>query len=155
VATCGAVKHVPTGAAFIRPARFVGCTSGKQPMSASAEWRNSFRLEACVRQNLIRRGSRTSMGPHRGGGSSALRGRQGQIGILGGTPMQPLPPQLELPEGDRFTLPTVSAVRELVPPGGQLPAHMVLKMICGKELWVPLDREIARQMANILASFRE
>jgi hypothetical protein len=25
--------------------------------------------------------------------------------------MQPLPPQLELPEGDRFTLPTVSAVR--------------------------------------------
>jgi hypothetical protein len=69
--------------------------------------------------------------------------------------MQPLPPQLELPEGERFTLPTVSAVRELVPPGGQLPAHMVLKMICGKELWVPLDREIARQMANILAPFRE
>ena len=34
--------------------------------------------------------------------------------------MQPLPPQLE-PEGDRFTLPTVSAVRELVPSGGQLP----------------------------------
>ena len=65
--------------------------------------------------------------------------------------MQPLPPQLELPEGDRFALPTVSAVRELVPPGGQLPAHMVLMMICGKELWVPLDREIARQMANILA----
>jgi hypothetical protein len=64
--------------------------------------------------------------------------------------MQPLPPQLELPEGDRFTLPTVSAVRELVPPGGQLPAHMVLMMICGKELWVPLDRGIARQMANIL-----
>jgi hypothetical protein len=57
--------------------------------------------------------------------------------------MQPLPPQLELPEGDRFTLPTVSAVRELVPTGGQLPA------------WVPLDREIARQMANILAPFRE
>jgi len=28
-------------------------------------------------------------------------------------------------------------------------------MICGKELWVPLDREIARQMANILAPFRE
>jgi hypothetical protein len=69
--------------------------------------------------------------------------------------MQTLPPQLELPEGDRFTLPTVSAVRELVPPGGQLPAHMVLMMICGKELWVPLDREIARQMANILAPFRE
>ena len=68
--------------------------------------------------------------------------------------MQPLPPQLELPEGDRFTLPTVSAVRELGP-GAQLPAHMVLKMICGKELWVPLDREIARQKANILASFRE
>ncbi len=68
---------------------------------------------------------------------------------------QPLPPQLELPEGDRFALPTVSAVRELVPPGGQLPAHMVLMMICGKELWVPLDREIARQMANILAPFRE
>ena len=65
--------------------------------------------------------------------------------------MQSLPPQLELPEGDRFTLPTVSAVRELVPPGGQLPAHM----ICGKELWVPLDKEIARQMANILAPFRE
>ena len=64
--------------------------------------------------------------------------------------MQPLPPQLELPEGDRFTLPTVSAVRDLVPPGGQLPAHMVLMMICGKELWVPLDREIAWQMANIL-----
>ena len=73
-----------------------------------------------------------------------------------GNPMQqPLPPQLELPEGDRFALPTVSAVRELVPPGGQLPAHMVLMMICGKELWVPLDREIARQMANILAPFRE
>jgi hypothetical protein len=69
--------------------------------------------------------------------------------------MQPLPPQLELPEGDRFTLPTVSAVRELVPPGGQLPAHMVLKMICGKELWVPLDREIARQMANILPSVND
>jgi hypothetical protein len=68
--------------------------------------------------------------------------------------MQPLPPQLELPEGDRFTLPTVSAVRELVPPRG-LPAHMVLMMICGKELWVPLDREIARQMANILAPFRD
>jgi hypothetical protein len=48
--------------------------------------------------------------------------------------MQPLPPQLELPEGDRFTLPTVSAVREFVPPGGQLPAQMVLMMICGKEL---------------------
>jgi len=68
--------------------------------------------------------------------------------------MQPLPPQLELPEGDRFTLPTVSAVRELVPPVG-LPTHMVLMMICGKELWVPLDKEIARQMANILAPFRD
>ena len=44
--------------------------------------------------------------------------------------MQPLPPQLELPKGDRFTLPTVSAVRELVPPGGQLPAHMVLRHRC-------------------------
>jgi hypothetical protein len=32
---------------------------------------------------------------------------------------------------------------------------MVLMMICGKELWLPLDREIARQMANILAPFRE
>ena len=64
--------------------------------------------------------------------------------------MQPLPPQLEIPKGERFTLPTVSAVREVVPPGGQLPAHMVLKMICGKELWVPLDKEIAWQMANIL-----
>ena len=74
---------------------------------------------------------------------------------IGRNPMQPLPPQLELPEGDRFTLPTVSAVRELVPPGGQLPAHMVLMMICGKELWFPLDREIARQLANILAPFRE
>ena len=42
--------------------------------------------------------------------------------------MPPLPPQLELPEGNRFTLPTVSAVRELVPAGGQLPAHMVLMM---------------------------
>jgi len=52
--------------------------------------------------------------------------------------MQSLPPELELPEGDRFTLPTVSAVRELIPSGGQLPAHMVLMMICGKELWVPL-----------------
>jgi hypothetical protein len=40
--------------------------------------------------------------------------------------MRQLPPQLELPEGDRFTLPTISAVRELVPPGGQLPAHIVL-----------------------------
>jgi hypothetical protein len=39
--------------------------------------------------------------------------------------MQSLPPELELPEGDRFTLPTVSAVRELIPSGGQLPAHMV------------------------------
>ena len=28
--------------------------------------------------------------------------------------MQPLPPQLELPKGDRFTMPTVSAVREMV-----------------------------------------
>jgi hypothetical protein len=28
-------------------------------------------------------------------------------------------------------------------------------MICGKELWVPLHREIARQMASILAPFRE
>jgi hypothetical protein len=73
---------------------------------------------------------------------------------MGGNPMQQLPPQLELPEGDRFALPTVSAVRELVP-GGQLPAHMILMMICGKELWVPLDREIARQMANLLAPFRE
>jgi hypothetical protein len=27
-------------------------------------------------------------------------------------------------------------------------------MICGKELWVPLDREIARQTANSLAPFR-
>jgi len=52
--------------------------------------------------------------------------------------MQSLPPGLELPEGDRFTLPTVSAVRELIPSGGQLPAHMVLMMICGKELWVLL-----------------
>ena len=69
--------------------------------------------------------------------------------------MQSLPPELELPEGDRFTLPTVSAVRELIPSGGQLPAHMVLMMICGKELWVPLDKEIARQMANILAPFRQ
>jgi hypothetical protein len=65
--------------------------------------------------------------------------------------MRQLPPQLELPEGDRFTLPTISAVRELVPPGGQLPALMVLMMICGKELWIPLDREIAQQMAAILA----
>src|SRR5262249_5466343 len=63
------------------------CTSGKQLMSASAEWRNSFRLEACVRQNLIRRGSRTSMGPH--------RGRQGQIGILGGN----CRPSLSYPKG--------------------------------------------------------
>jgi hypothetical protein len=69
--------------------------------------------------------------------------------------MQSLPPELELPEGDRFTLPAVSAVRELIPSGGQLPAHMVLMMICGKELWVPLDKEIARQMANILAPFRQ
>ena len=69
--------------------------------------------------------------------------------------MQRLPPQLELPEGDRLTLPTISAVRGLEPPGGQLPAHMVLMMICGKELWVPLDREVARQMADILAPFRE
>lgn len=69
--------------------------------------------------------------------------------------MQQQPPQLELPEGDRFTLPTISAVRELVLPGGQLPTHMVLMMICGKELWLPLDREIARQMANLLAPFRE
>ena len=68
--------------------------------------------------------------------------------------MQPLPPQLELPEGNRFTLPTVSAVRELVPSAGQLPAHMVLMMLCGKELWVPLG-QIARQMTNILAPFRE
>ena len=75
---------------------------------------------------------------------------------MGGIPMpQPLPPQLELPEGDRFVLPTVSAVRELVSPEGQLPAYMVLAMICGKELWVPLDRTIARQMASILAPFRE
>ena len=29
-----------------------------------------------------------------------------------------------------------------------MPAHMVLMMICGKELWVPLDREIARQMVG-------
>jgi hypothetical protein len=69
--------------------------------------------------------------------------------------MQPPPPQLELPEGDRLTLPAISAVREFVPPGAQLPAYMVLMMICGKELWVPLDREIARQMANILTPFRE
>ena len=69
--------------------------------------------------------------------------------------MQQLPPQLELPEGERFTLPTVSAIRELVPRGGQLPAHMVLMMICGKELRVPLDREIARQMAKLLAPFSE
>ena len=39
--------------------------------------------------------------------------------------------------------------------GGQVPAHMVLMVICGKELWVPLDREIAGQMANILGPFRE
>jgi hypothetical protein len=32
---------------------------------------------------------------------------------------------------------------------------MVLMMMCGKELWVPLDREMARQMANILAPFLE
>lgn len=68
--------------------------------------------------------------------------------------MQSLPPELKLPEGDRFTLPTVSAIRELIPSGGRLPAHTVLGMICGKELWVPLDKEIARQMANILAPFR-
>jgi hypothetical protein len=69
--------------------------------------------------------------------------------------MQQLPPQLELPEGERFTLPTVSSIRELVPPEGQLPAHMVLMMICGKEIWIPLDREIARQMVNLLEPFRE
>ena len=80
---------------------------------------------------------------------------EGQFGLLGENPMQPLPPQLELPEGDRFALPTISAVRELVPPGRQSPTHMVLMMICGKELWVPLDREIARQMASTLAPFRE
>jgi hypothetical protein len=66
---------------------------------------------------------------------------------------QPLPPQLELPEGDRFVLPTISTVRELVPPAGQLPAHMVLVLICGKELWIPLDREIGQQMASMLAPF--
>jgi hypothetical protein len=66
---------------------------------------------------------------------------------------QPLPPQLELPAGDRFVLPTVSTVRELVPPGGQLPTHMVLVLICGKELWIPLDREIGQQMAGMLAPF--
>jgi len=74
---------------------------------------------------------------------------------MGGNPMQSLPTELELLEGDRFTLPTVSAVRELLPSGGQLPALLVLMMICGKELWVPLDKEIARQMANILAPFRQ
>ena len=63
---------------------------------------------------------------------------------------QPLPPQLELPEGDRFVLPTVPTVRELVPPAGQLPGHMVLVLICGKEL---LDREIGQQMASMLAPF--
>jgi hypothetical protein len=87
--------------------------------------------------------------------SEAVVGLRTDQAIGGGNPMQPLPPQLELPEGDRFTLPTVSAVRELVPAGGRLPAHMVLMMICGKELWVPLDREIAQQMANLLAPFRE
>ena len=64
---------------------------------------------------------------------------------MGGNPMQRLPPQLELPEGDRFTLPTVSAVRELVPAWGQLPAHMVLMMICGLRMLcvdtVEKDRE--------------
>ena len=64
--------------------------------------------------------------------------------------MQQQPPQLELPEGDRFTLPTISAVRELVPPGGQLPTHMVLMMICGKELWLPLDREIEARWRTFL-----
>ena len=70
--------------------------------------------------------------------------------------MQPLPPQLELPEGDRFTLPTVSAVRELVPPGAQLPAHMVLKMICGKELWVPkIERSSGRWRTFLLPSVND
>ena len=53
--------------------------------------------------------------------------------------MQSLPPGLELPEGDRFTLPTVSAVRELIPSGGQLPAHMVLMMNAERNsgfLWI-------------------
>jgi hypothetical protein len=64
-------------------------------------------------------------------------------------------PSLNYPKGIASRCQPVSAVRELVPPGGQLPAHMVLMMICGKELWVPLDREIARQMASILAPFRD
>ena len=69
--------------------------------------------------------------------------------------MQSLPPELELPKGDRFTLPTVSAVRELIPSGGQLPAHMVLMMILRKGTLGSFDKEIARQMANILAPFRQ
>ena len=34
--------------------------------------------------------------------------------------MQPLPPQLELPEGDRFALPTVSASSRIGASGGTI-----------------------------------
>ena len=57
--------------------------------------------------------------------------------------MQPLPPQLQLPEKGSFRAarqPTQQFENWCLR-GGQLPAHMVLMMICGKELWVPLDRE--------------
>jgi len=69
--------------------------------------------------------------------------------------MQPLPPQLELPAGDRFTLPTVSAVRELVPPWGPIAGSHGPKDDMRERTMGAQDREIERQMANILASFRE
>jgi hypothetical protein len=109
-------------------------------LSVGYHWSSSAWLEPCYLSI-----------PKKQGTNSGLR----RWSKKGRNKMQTLPPELELPEGDRFTLPTVSAVRELIPSGGQLPAHMVLMMICGKELWVPLDAEIARQMANILAPFRQ
>ena len=64
--------------------------------------------------------------------------------------MQPLPPQLELPEGNRFACQPSQQFENWCLRGDDLPAHMVLMMICGKELWVPLDREIARRWRTLL-----
>jgi hypothetical protein len=63
----------------------------------------------------------------------------------------PPPIQLQLPEGDRFALPAVASVQSLAIYQGQLPAHIVLVLTNGKELSIPVDENIARQIVGILS----
>jgi hypothetical protein len=48
-------------------------------------------------------------------------------------------------------MPALQAASGLVLPEGQLPTHLMLHLEGGTELWLPIDRETARQIERALA----